>query len=168
MKNSVILKKKDKLTLKQEKFCNFYISDDFYGNGTGAYLKVYGAWYKKKYGKVLKEKSARESASRLLRSVNICQRIAGLLDNAGFNDENVDKQHLFLINQHAELNTKLGAIKEYNTVKKRVNNPGPNQINIHFDVKQRDTIAAEVIRRSSRTNDNSGSEGTPIELLRGD
>jgi len=43
-----------------------------------------------------------------------------LLEAGGFNDENVDKQHSFLLNQYADLKSKLGAIKEYNQLKGRI------------------------------------------------
>jgi hypothetical protein len=56
----------------------------------------------------------------LLTKPEICERINELLEAGGFNDENVDKQHTFLLNQFADLKTKLGAIKEYNELKSRV------------------------------------------------
>jgi hypothetical protein len=110
-------KTKDGLNLKHEKFCKLFVESDknFYGNGVNCYIEVYkpkqvGNWYN----------VAKASASRLLTNVNVCKRINELLEIGGFNNENVDKQHLFLINQHADLKTKLGAIHEYNTLKKRV------------------------------------------------
>lgn len=52
----------------------------------------------------------------------ICERINEILEAGGFNDENVDKQHSFLLNQFADLKSKLGAIKEYNQLKGRIIN----------------------------------------------
>jgi len=109
------------LNLKQKEFSELYVSPDreLFGNGVQCYIEVYSpdttkkGWYQ----------MAKASASRLLTNVNLCKYINELLDNAGFNDENVDKQHLFLINQHADLKTKMGAIKEYNALKKRTSEP---------------------------------------------
>jgi len=113
---------KGTLNEKQELFCKIYTGDDreLYGNGTQSYLEVYG--YEDENGKAVSYVSAMAAASRLLRNVKICNRINELLETGGFNDQNVDKQHLFLINQHADLKSKLGAIKEYNALKKRVEN----------------------------------------------
>ncbi len=109
-----------KLNLKQEKFCQLYTSQDreMFGNGVESYIEAYEPdksnenWYN----------GAKASASRLLSSVNVIERINELLEEGGFLDQNIDKQHLFLINQHADLKTKLGAIKEYNALKKRIGN----------------------------------------------
>src|SRR3990167_6962740 len=109
-----------KLTLKQERFCHLYVSKDFFGDGTGAYLEAYGDWHKEKYRRVLSEKVASASATRMLGLVKIYTRINELLSDAGFNEQNVDKQHLSLINQHADKNVKLGAIREFNRIKKRI------------------------------------------------
>lgn len=102
----------DKLTMRQEKFCKLFASDkEFFGNGSTSYMEAYpDASYA----------SARTNASRLLTNANILQRINDLLENAVLNDEFVDKQLAFIITQNVELNTKLGAIKEYNALKSRV------------------------------------------------
>jgi len=97
--------------LKQETFCQFYIDVDreMFGNGTQCYIEAYNPdtskpnWYK----------SANASAGRLLVNVNIIERINELLEKGGFNDENVSKQHLFLLNQHKELPVKMKAIDSY-------------------------------------------------------
>lgn len=105
-----------KLEPRQEKFCRLYVSEEFFGNGVETYLEVYDIdqtkpnWYK----------TACSAASRLLSNVKVCQRINELLDEAGLNDPYVDKQLLFLVTQHADFSSKLGAIREYNKLKKRV------------------------------------------------
>ena len=106
-----------KLNPKQELFCKCYASDtEFFGNGVQAYIEVYEPdtskpnWYK----------AACASASRLLSSVKVCDRINQLLEEQGLNDQNVDKQLLFLINQHADFKSKASAIKEYNKLKQRI------------------------------------------------
>lgn len=111
-------KKPKKLNPKQELFCKLYATDrEFFGNGVESYIEAYdpdrkGNWYK----------SAQGSASRLLSSAIICEKINGLLERGGLNDEFVDKQLLFLITQHSELSTKAKAIQEYNKLKSRIIN----------------------------------------------
>lgn len=116
-------KTKDGLNLKQEEFCQLYVNGDkeLFGNGTQCYLQVYGLT-DKKTGKTISYLAAMANASRLLRNDKVLKRINELLEVGGFNDENIDKQHLFLINQHADLKTKMAAIKEYNALKSRVQN----------------------------------------------
>lgn len=113
------------LNLQQEEFCKLYtnsesIDREMFGNGVQCYLEVYGGEYSEKNKKPMSYLVAIAASSRLLANVNIITRINELLEEGGFNDVNVDRQHLFLINQHADLKTKMAAIKEYNAVKKRV------------------------------------------------
>lgn len=109
--------KDKKLNPKQELFCQLYASEtEFFGNGVQAYIEAYEPdtsqknWYK----------AACASASRLLSNVKVCERINQLLESQGLNDQNVDKQLLFLINQHADFKSKAAAIKEYNKLKARI------------------------------------------------
>jgi len=102
---------KEKLNPKQELFCKMYTSleREMFGNGVESYLEVYdvdrskGNWYK----------TACSNASRLLSNDKVCERINDLLEEQGFNDENVLKQHLFLLNQHTDLKTKMKAIESF-------------------------------------------------------
>lgn len=121
--NKTAAKTEAGLNHHQEEFCKFYTSSEavdreLFGNGVQCYIEVYEPdqtkpnWYK----------TALAASSRLLANVKVIGRINELLIEGGFNDSNVDKQHLFLINQHADLKTKMAAIKEYNAVKKRVEN----------------------------------------------
>jgi hypothetical protein len=123
---------KSGLTHRQEKFCKLFVYGDreHYGNGTLCYLEAYGITYgfdeddeDEEEPIKLKQNVAAAAASRLLRNVKIINRINELLQEGGFNDTNVDRQHLFLINQFGDLKTKLGAIKEYNVLKRRVDGP---------------------------------------------
>lgn len=105
------------LNLKQEKFCQIYAGDqEFFGNGTQSYLEAYEPdqtkpnWYE----------VAAASASRLLKNVKVIARINAILEETGFNDAHIDKQLSFLISQHADFQSKLGAIREYNKLKKRI------------------------------------------------
>lgn len=108
---------KESLNLRQEKFCQLYAtSKEFFGNGVESYLEVYDVdrnkpnWYS----------IACASASRLLSNEKIVNRINAILEQTGFNDAFVDKELSFLITQHADFQTKLGAIKEYNKLKQRI------------------------------------------------
>jgi len=104
------LVKKKELTEQQKLFCQYYVSEDTYWNGTRAYLLAYPD---SEYD------NARSSASRLLSDANICQHIADLLDKAGFTKENADKQLLMLMNQHEDRQVKLWAIKHFNQIHAR-------------------------------------------------
>lgn len=106
-----------KLNPKQELFCQLYATDkEFFGNGVQAYIEAYEPdqsqknWYK----------TVCSAASRLLSNVKVCERINQLLEEGGLNDQFVDKQLTFLVTQHADFKSKLGAIKEYNSLKQRV------------------------------------------------
>lgn len=140
MKKLKIEKKNDKLSLCQKEFCNLYISNDteLYGNGALCYLEAYGAEYFAKYKKQMLYNVAASSAYQLLKKPSIYNYINSLLQIGGFNNENVDKQHLFLLNQHSDLKTKLGAIKEYNTLKKRIDN---NQIVVVVDPDKKNSFS---------------------------
>ena len=106
--------KKDTLTKKQERFCNLYVSEEFFGNGTEAYTKAYDVDVSNGTG------SARSAASLLLTNIDICHRINELLDEAGLNDTFVDKQLLFMITQNADFGNKMAAVREYNKLKQRI------------------------------------------------
>lgn len=102
---------------QQEKFCQLYATDkEFFGNGVESYIEVYepdkskANWYK----------SACSSASRLLSNVKVCERINELLTDGGLNDQFADKQLQFLLTQHSDFGSKLGAIREYNKLKQRI------------------------------------------------
>jgi hypothetical protein len=108
--------KGDNLSLREESFCKLYVSADLFGNGTKAYMEAY-SYDKKEAGKY---ETARVKASQMLKKPKIYKRIAELLDKSGFNDLNVDKQLLFLIEQSCNLGVKMRAIREYNRLRNRV------------------------------------------------
>lgn len=105
-----------KLTRRQELFCSYYVSKEFFGNGVQTYIEVYEPdqtkpnWYK----------TACVNASEILSNPKVYNRINDLLDEAGLNDQFVDKQLLFLIQQHDDKAAKLNALKEYNKLKARI------------------------------------------------
>jgi hypothetical protein len=107
----------DELNLEQEKFCQLYAtSKEFFGNGVQTYIEVYEPdqtnpnWYD----------TACSSASQILRNIKVIARINTILEETGFNDAHIDKQLSFLITQHSDFTNKLGAIREYNKLKKRI------------------------------------------------
>ena len=106
------------LNLRQELFCQAYCSSDgeIMGNGVYSYAKAYeiDITDPKKY------MSVANSATKLLKKGYILDRISELLQEMGFNDQFADKQLGFLMAQHADFQSKLGAIKEYNKLKGRI------------------------------------------------
>jgi phage terminase small subunit len=104
------------LTVEQADFCKLYVTKEFFGNGTEAYIEAYSVDVSKKGA----YEAARSSASRLLTKANILNRINELLDNEGLNNEFVDKQLLFVLTQNADFGAKIQAIKEYNKIKNRI------------------------------------------------
>ncbi len=122
-------KDRKKLTKKQELFCKLFTTDrELFGNGTQAYAKAYNIDLSER-GKM---SIAKASASRLLTFDYISDYINKQLDLGGLNDARVDKELLFLIEQNANYNVKLGAIKEYNSLRKRVIQG--EEVNIKSDV----------------------------------
>ncbi len=112
------------LNQNQEKFCQLYAGQEqsdkeFFGNGAQCYLEIYGST-DEDTGKSISYMTAVANASRLLTNAKVIVRVNELLEEGGFTDENIDKQHLFLINQHGDLKTKMQAIKEYNALRSRV------------------------------------------------
>jgi len=108
---------KYKLNPRQELFCKLYATnEEFFGNGVASYIEAFKVDQKKRNW----YKSACASSSRLLSNVKILERINTLLENNGLNDAFIDKQLLFLATQHTDFGAKLGAIKEYNTLKQRI------------------------------------------------
>ncbi len=109
-----IARRKATLNLKQEEFCRLYATDKtVYGNATACYMKVYG---------IKNVLQAKASAGQMIANVKITARINDLLSDEGFNDQNVDKQHLFVINQHKDLSVKMKGIEHYNKLRKRIDN----------------------------------------------
>jgi hypothetical protein len=109
------------LNPRQRMFCELYSSDkEFFGNGVQTYIEVYEPdstkpnWYK----------SACASASQILSNIKVCECINYLMELRGLNDTFVDKQLEFLITQHTDFKSKLGAIREYNSLKKRTEQGG--------------------------------------------
>ncbi len=121
----------ERLNPHQERFCIFYATHgDCFGNGTEAYLAAYGDSIDRSNPRYLRTAAA--AASRLLTQVNISRRISELLEENGFSNANVDKQHMFLINQYVDFHTKMAAIKEYHKLKGKIAENPRTQIGISF------------------------------------
>lgn len=108
--------KEIKLNPKQKKFCELYISKEFFGNGVSAYMEAYNIKPSVKGAYA----AARVSAHHLLTNPNILAQINANLDFQGMNDGFVDKQLLLLITQNSDFGSKISAIKEYNKLKQRI------------------------------------------------
>jgi hypothetical protein len=104
------------LTPKQELFCKYYVSEDFYGNGVRSYCKAFGL----NSDDIKDYNRAKVGASELLTNNNILSRIEKELDLAGFNNNFADKQLLFCMKQNADINSKVKAIDSYNKLKQRI------------------------------------------------
>ena len=103
-----------RLNIKQDLFCKLYATDsDIMGNASRAYMKAYGA-----ENPIV----AKASANKLMDRPEITAQINEYLSTEGFNNENVDKQLNYVINQHRDLNVKVKGIQEYNKLKKRITN----------------------------------------------
>ncbi len=103
------------LTVMQYKFCVSYLEN--YGNSFNAIIDAgYDVYKRDRSGKVTPEVNVvlvRSMAAENLRKPLITAFIAVHLKEYGFNDENVNLQHMFLINQHADLQAKKGGIDMY-------------------------------------------------------
>lgn len=105
-----------KLNAKQERFCQLFVSKEFFGHGTESYAEAYDISLSENYN------TAAANASRMLKNANILERINELLESNGLNDEFVDKQLLFLITQSSDFSQKMAAIREYNKIRARIVN----------------------------------------------
>jgi len=107
----------DKLSLRDRKFCRLFTSDrEFFGNGVQAYAEAFD----KDINKKGQYNVCKTLASRLLTKVYILAYMNELLEGIGLNKAHVDKQLAFLITQNADFGAKLGAIKEFNALRKRI------------------------------------------------
>ena len=107
----------ERLTTKQEMFCQYYASPaEFFGSGTTAYSLAYG------YDLTIhKQKNiCQVGATQLLAMPKINRRIDQLLDDLGFNDQMADKRLSELMLQRDEKSISLGALREYNKLKARI------------------------------------------------
>jgi len=124
-----------KLTPKQSFFCELYSTNrEYFGNGLQAYAKAYNIDLSEK-GKI---GTAKANAHRLLTNADILAHIRKLLDLGGLCDEQVDKELLFLIQQNSNFTVKLGAIKEYNSLRKRIIETSNTKVEVNLSTVLKD------------------------------
>lgn len=104
------------LNAEQRKFCEIYVSEEFFCNWVNAYIEAYNIDTSKKGA----YDSAKAMAYNMLSQKNVLNYIDSILELGGLNDSYVDKQLHKLISQDADKTAKLWAIKEYNTLKARI------------------------------------------------
>ena len=97
------------LTEKEKSFCDIYL-----GNGGDRADAIYEAGYKPK-----SKKHAWVMAFNILKRPDIAAYIHSRLEQAGYNNKDVDKELLHLMNQSGDLTNKLGAVKEFNKLSGR-------------------------------------------------
>lgn len=106
---------------KQKLFADYYL--DFGGDRVEAIIEAgYDVNYKNNKGEdtgVPNRKLASVMAYEMLLLPHITSYINARMAEMGFNSENVEEQHLFLLNQHADLKTKAKAVDMYYKVKGR-------------------------------------------------
>ena len=111
-----------------------YASDrEFFGNGVRSYIEAYrpkriGNWYV----------NARAGASQLLTNIHILKRIDELLE-IELNNSFVDKRLGFWITQLAHPAASIEGIKEYNKLKKRID----EKLTLKFENLTDDQLIAE-------------------------
>lgn len=106
--------KLDKLTMKQEIFCQEWV--DSLGNGTKAALKAFDI-------KDNNEETASSMAYEYLRKPEINKRIDEILDERGFNDETVKKEHFKMVKQDSDYGVKMRAISDFYKLKGKYLSP---------------------------------------------
>lgn len=99
-----------------ENFCKHFTSRECLGHGAESYAKAYP-----RIDRAKNCLSDSTMACGLLKKPIILARIRWLLENSlGLNDLSVDRELAFLIQQSADLRTKLGAINAYNDLRGRI------------------------------------------------
>lgn len=143
------------LTLKEKLFCEYYLK--FKGSGIDA---IYEAGYKPKNARV-----AASMAYENLIKPDISAYITLKLEEFGFNDDSVTKQHLYLINQFGDLNAKKGAIDMFYKLKGKY---APEKFKFvdEYEGFTEAQIKEELARRchdrkSGKKFDNKGKEKSP-------
>lgn len=102
------------MTLKEKKFVELYMQGG--ANGTQAVIDAGYDVYNKKTGAINRNLAA-VIAYELLRKPHIYSFVNVLMDQYGFNDGNVERQHMFLLNQDADLTAKRGAVDMFYKLK---------------------------------------------------
>jgi hypothetical protein len=109
------------LNPRQLLFCKLFVTDaELIGNGCKSYCKAYGL----DYSDPKENRTARSNAYDLLTKPYIMAYVDALLEEGGLNDQNIEKQLLFVATQNADFGAKMTAIKEYNALRGRIKDKG--------------------------------------------
>jgi hypothetical protein len=103
------------LNLQQKKFAELYL--EYQGNGTDAIIDA--GYHVRNSRGFINRGLAGSMANEYLKKPDVYMYISTLLSKFGFAEENVDKQHLFLINQFGDLSAKAKGIDMFNRLKGR-------------------------------------------------
>lgn len=98
--------------------CYFNMTSDVFGNGTKSVVEAMKDKITRDDGSINYDYAA-VKAYELLRTPKIMDAGRKLLSKQCFNDESVDTQHAFLIQQHSDLGVKQRAIDMYNKLQGR-------------------------------------------------
>jgi phage terminase small subunit len=124
------------LNERQKLFCKYYVSEEFFGNGVRAYCMAYGL----DFTDIKEYNGAKVSACDLLTNPNVLACINEQLDEAGLNDNFVDKQLLFALTQNADMSSKVKAIGEYNKLRQRITDKSKVETSGEIIVKYADGV----------------------------
>ena len=131
-------KKKYRIGFRQKLFCEHYLEES--GNGVEAVISAgYDVNYKDSNGNDTGRPNrnlAHVIASENLRKPTIFHYINLKLEQYGFTDDNVEKQHLFLINQHTDLNVKAKGIDLYYKVKNKYPAPSHHDFQTPAEIEE--------------------------------
>lgn len=102
---------KQQLNQNQIKFCEYYVSEEFFCNWTKSYMKAYpDADYN----------TARANASDLLTNTSILNYIDSILEDMALNDTRVDKELAKMLIQDEDKMVKIKAMDMYYKITARV------------------------------------------------
>ena len=113
--------KTPELTEDEELFILAYYdqASPTFGNGTQSIITARGEQYFTNSKGLINYNLAGVKAYEWLRLHKITSKGRDILNKQGFNDDSVDTQHSFVINQSADMSTKLRAIDIYNKLQGR-------------------------------------------------
>lgn len=109
------------LTLRMECFARAYTdisNPETFGHALNSFKEAYAAGGQ--------EDTNKAAAYRVRNHPAIKERIQELAEMVGFNNEDVDLQHLKVIRQDRDLSNKMRAIQEFNKLKARTESDGQN------------------------------------------
>lgn len=119
------------LQFKQRRFVECYLANG--GNGTQAIIDAgYSVNHKKGENTGAPNRSlAKVMAYEELRKPHITSLIHAKMEEYGFTDDSVNKQHLFLLNQFADLDVKMKAIDIFYKLKGRYPKKDKAEVNVN-------------------------------------